>query len=139
MREILFRGKTDTGKWVEGYYGQFHNRPILDRENSHQIFEPKEDAYLYKSAIGGLWHIVIPKTVGQYTGITDKNGKKIFEGDIVNIEYNTIVKNAVIEYRGASFYGSTFADLWELDNFYEIEVVGNIHDNPELWEGGDAE
>jgi uncharacterized phage protein (TIGR01671 family) len=121
MREILFRGKAvGSLKWVEGFYF---------REAGNFIKE-------LPSAVSTETHMVYEDTLGQYTGLTDKNGKKIFEGDIVNIEYDTIVKNAVIEYRGASFYGSTHADLWELDNYYDIEVVGNIHDNPELLKGG---
>jgi hypothetical protein len=69
--------------------------------------------------------------------LTDKNGKKIFEGDIVNIEYeDTIVYRAVINYIGSSFCGDSSYDSWELDEFVSIEVIGNIHDNPELLKGG---
>ena len=84
----LFQGKRiDNGKWVEGYYGQFHNRPNNMSENSHQIFVPMENATIFNSAIGGLWYEVIPETVRRYSMLSDKNDKKIFEGDIV--QYNT--------------------------------------------------
>ena len=112
MREILFKGKQAwNDEWAESEYpfGTIH--------------------------CGAVVHDFIPETVGQYTGLTDKNGKKIFEGDIVNIEFpETTVKNAVIEYIGASFYGSTYADSWELDEYCQFEVIGNAHDNPELLE-----
>ena len=121
MREILFRGKRkDTGALETGSL-------VIVRGgcSDEQVF--------ITDKMTGYCTPVIPETVGQYTGLTDKNGKKIFEGDIVNIEYlETTVKNAVIEYVGASFYGSTDSDACELDGYYQLEVIGNIHDNPEL-------
>ena len=129
MREILFRGKSEPyGDWVEGFYYKAKFL-ITDKELCDYITIPHPEKEGRRSD-----HIlVISETIGQYTGLTDKNGKKIFEGDIINIEYDeTVVENAVVEYVGASFYGSTDYDNWELDGYYEIEVIGNIHDNPEL-------
>lgn len=126
MREILFRGKwTNNGEWVEGYFGESRKKDIC---------------YIIKRAGGDscseyfIDFEVNPETIGQFTGLLDKNGKHIFEGDIINIEYpETTVKNCIIEYVGASFVGSTRADNWELDGYYLLEVIGNIHDNPELF------
>ena len=122
MREILFRGKRiDDGEWMCG------NLTVWSDGSTSIDKEPTEASPLYA---------VIPETVGQYTGLTDKNGKKIFEGDIVNIEYpTTTVINAVITYVGASFYGDNDFDLWELDGYVSLEIIGNIHDNPELLKG----
>ena len=79
---------------------------------------------------------VDPETVGQYTGLTDKNGTKIFEGDIV--KYGDTVHNVVFEQRnGTAYFGLVYSTLETLSFGYyqdlkQIEVIGNIYDNPEL-------
>ncbi len=128
MREILFRGKsTDTGAWVCGYYcgpfGDFYENEICD------IADPT------CSRVD-----VDPETVGQYTGLQDKNGKRIFEGDIVRgrdaLEKGLAVEG-YIDYRYGSFciVGDLMTHFRWMD--YEVEVIGNIHDNPELIGGAD--
>ena len=98
------------------------------------------------STVNGLWHIVIPETVGQYTGLTDENGTKVFEGDILAI-YNKWKKRE--EIKGVVKYGCFNCSCchgvygWYIDGgdirYLEGEplffVVGNIHDNPELLKG----
>lgn len=122
MREILFRGKrTNNGEWVEGFYLNRTN----DDENIHCIMEK------FPATIGKK---VIPETVGQYTGLTDCNGKKIFEGDIVECAKEDEL--LVIEWSEseAKFMLSASTFICSFDNYwgYETEIIGNIHDNPEL-------
>lgn len=84
----------------------------------------------------GSYGAVDPETVGQYTGLTDKNGTKIFEGDIV--KYGDTVHNVVFEQRnGTAYFGLVYSTLETLSFGYyqdlkQIEVIGNIYDNPEL-------
>ncbi|MDR4077811.1 MAG: YopX family protein [Ruminococcus sp.] len=118
MREYLFRGKTiANGKWSEG--------TLLVTKQGCCI---TPDATVYVA--------VDPKTVGQYTGLTDKNGTKIFEGDIV--KYGDTVHNVVFEQRnGTAYFGLVYSTLETLSFGYyqdlkQIEVIGNIYDNPEL-------
>lgn len=113
-REILFRGKRiDNGEWVEGNY-IFED---FDRVGIHQI--------------GTIIQcFVIPETVGQFTGLTDKNGKKIFEGDIVKYENNIYEIKYLEKY--ARFAPSNEHSVFMVCAFNHLEVVGNIHDNPEL-------
>ena len=151
-REILFRGKRkDNGKWVEGFYSQFHNRPMTDEPNSHQIFELiDEGVKLAGSCIGGYWHIVEAETVGQYTGLTDKNGKRIFEGDIVEGQCRSSwggrLQRCVIAYGRDCFEARKYISYNGGERYYtykvlfsrDVVVIGNIHDNPELLKGGEV-
>ena len=120
MREILFRGKrTDGGEWVYGYIYQ-------DGLIGCNIFQTNPHLAAY---------IVDPSTIGQYTGLTDKNGKKIFEGDIV-LRHD---KKAEVRYQPSEFVlvfpDNPYPQCGLLTTSYlneGIEVIGNIHDNPEL-------
>jgi uncharacterized phage protein (TIGR01671 family) len=139
MREILFRGKRkDNGEWVQGYV--FDNG-FADRK---RVFVGGLVITDYRGTADDKWEVgtafyeVIPQTVGQYTGLTDKNGKKIFEGDKCRITRHCILCYGSITFKKGSFWFEEFnADsVIELNrlkpNNYEIEVIGNIHDNPEL-------
>lgn len=123
MREILFKAKrVENGEWLYGV-------PLVEGYSKTTYIA----SYEYSSLAFVQQIEVIPETLCQFTGLCDKNGNRIWENDIVNIEYpETTVKKCVIEYVGASFVGSTHADNWELDGYYDIEVIGNIFDNPEL-------
>ncbi|MBR0360399.1 MAG: hypothetical protein IIX21_04735 [Clostridia bacterium] len=137
MREILFRGKRkDNGKWVEGYYA----RKGVDKDTfKHFIcvmtFNVNGNTY---SSMFYLTDIeVIPETVGQYTGMTDKNGTKIFEGDVVMKRTYHKKKPCEVVFGVGCFHcgwggGSSTKDHPYLLNDKQIEVIGNIHDNPEL-------
>ena len=84
IREILFRGKRkDNGEWVQGDFCSPCN--IVFLENGYDAVLGKDDCPMCND------YEVIPETVGQYIGLTDKNGKKIFEGDIVKEEYEVFV------------------------------------------------
>ena len=126
MREILFRGKrTDCDAWVEGDLIQaFRGNQI----SACSIMPHTPTAYCWK---------VIPETVGQYTGLTDKNGKRIFEGDIIRFEDDI---GYVIYTEGyARFLVDSPNRYISMDYSSEFEVIGNIHDNPELLEGGEGD
>lgn len=145
MREILFRGKrVDNGEWVEGYFIQ-----TLIGGKEVSIIVPK--GAFDGMRISDKIYQVDPETVGQYTGLTDKNGKKIFEGDCVEMYHfwrfpapleteGVVLKRTVIAQ--AKIANSTVV-LEELPRYshlvcylddpeQELEVIGNIHDNPEI-------
>lgn len=117
MREILFRGKRiDNGEWVEGYLYVTHNG------------ECEIGSYNAEVKIERWTHIVDPNTVGQYTGLKDKNGKRIFEGDVLEWdEQEWGDKYSEVAERNFSLLSARKHDWGEW-----CEVIRNIHDNPEL-------
>lgn len=127
MREILFRGKQVDGEWVEGSF--VHPCNIVGLEQGYDSVLEREDEI-------GFDEPVIPESVGQYTGLTDRLGKRIFEGDIVRFDVSEEV--CVIEYDTdntafkTNAVGEDYSDF--IDSNYGFEVIGNIHDNPELLE-----
>lgn len=140
MREILFRGKrTDNGEWVYGclIFAPNYNCILQDEEKVHPMDFPYLNGEL--GVIDGTVTPVDPETVGQYTGLTDKNGKKIFEGDILkSYEYDDVF---FIKYFDTDNYPAFDCvpdvplcecnGLAFLVNEEGCEVVGNIYDNPE--------
>lgn len=140
MREILFRGKrTYNSGWIEGGYCYCDNKAyivISTRYIPDTRGWDEADYYEENPVCKPLFIEVIPKTIGQYTGLTDKNGKKIFEGDIVN--FKTIAytfKKCVVKY-DEQYAKFVCIDLnkvgFPMDISFVYEIIGNIHDNPEL-------
>ena len=119
MREILFRGKRiDNGEWIYGGISIFCGLAEIFDSNS----------------IDNSCYEVIPETVGQFTGLTDKNGKKIFEGDIIQgfIPNDFDKKRTEIVKHANSASGTDRFCIGFRSWLVKIEVLGNIHDNPEL-------
>ncbi len=125
MREILFRGKFGN-EWKYGF--------LSIEPKGLVIKEP------YKNESSNVWHIDAD-TVGQYTGMLDKNGTKIFEGDICNFSNRSDIDNyGVVVYDADETefgidYGSTYLGLGRHYPPRDVEVIGNIYDNPNLVRG----
>lgn len=146
----IFRGKRkDNNEWVEGYLYITYN-------NEYEIGKYDEEINIER-----MTYIVIPETVGQCTGLEDKNGKLMFEGDVVRTQpfsdkpYSSKAKYrqhlGVVEYRISHFKNSLYEQDYRAEwranikdygkfvycdwnEFFKCEVIGNIHDNPELLE-----
>lgn len=139
MREILFRGKDlqNQNGWLIGF---FYKSDINKRERTSGkatlIFTPDCDTFIYVPQYHNSW-MVHADTVGQYTGLKDKNSKRIFEGDILKVpnwDCYGKVQYAVPECRfEIEMFDNGYCVLMH-DFASEVEVIGNIHDNPELLE-----
>lgn len=134
MRE--YRGKRiDNGEWA---YGD------LIKNKDKYFIHPQANVFKVENSLAKIMvcHEVIPETVGRFTGLTDKNGKKIFEDDILYIKAShgieCVVGNAIVYYdkelfqyrvRSIKPFGIIYCDFTHIDSF---EVIGNLYDNPEL-------
>ncbi|ENI1326550.1 hypothetical protein ABXN54_002884 [Listeria monocytogenes] len=124
MREIEFRGQNINGHWTHG------NLAII----KEKLDRAEIGTYISNSAGAPFAYQVRPETVGQYTGLKDKNGNKIFEGDIGWDEHNEYY--GVVKFEEGKFlyvWENIVEDLWEVAD--GIDICGNIHENPELLEG----
>lgn len=123
MREILFRGKRiDNGEWVKGL-------PYKAKYGSISAIATADEEIV----------MVIPETISQFTGLYDRYGNKVFEGDIIAYKYKTnpylntfTIGHCIVEYIETLGVYSPFGDSGLALEANEIEVVGNIHDCPEL-------
>lgn len=147
-REILFRGKrVSNGNWIEGYFVLL----AINDGLKHAIHTGTDEGRF-------ILFEVIPDTVGQFTGLCDKNGKKIFEGDILKATYTEQRQYQGVSYQDEHFcveeviYNEKSAcfmlkimcedvplyrplhNFGSLANIKELEVIGNLYDNPELLE-----
>ena len=128
MREILFRGLTvGTKEWVYGGYAKIGNTPFIISADEHGTI---------------LWYEVEPESVGEYAGLPDDNGERVFEGDVLKFSYTGknrgVSGKAVVSFKSGKFgveWGRN-KDFVSLDGFANttMEAIGNIHDNPELME-----
>ncbi|WP_071133864.1 YopX family protein [Millionella massiliensis] len=140
MREIKFRGKSlETGEWIFGDLIENQGRFFIYKASSETTFKDDDDGQIVLVA-----KEVDQKTVGQYTGLKDKNGKDVWEGDIVMLEYNdedypspTYPFVIVFSY-GAFCIAEDKETPWApIYDHGIMELIGNLWDNPELLKGGE--
>lgn len=154
MRAIRFRGKDAlTGEWIEGYFAIHH---IARMDNHDKLLGHDETPCIFndepgQKSKGCYWHQVKPETVGQFTGLTDMMGRKVYEGDIVVIDGEPADRRIVVYYeeafnlgtqkecdylsRGEHPYLNDYAHMTALREWSDsglVRVIGNIHDNPEM-------
>ena len=129
MREILFRGKKQNGEWLQGDLVHYGDKILIFSENAQNSPD---------------YYEVNPETVGQFTGLTDKNGVKIFDGDILKVGENLLAQITFID-ENVQDYGDEIHSAFHafiqkhnktrpIDSYFlnNCKIIGNIHDNPEL-------
>ena len=135
MRDILFRGKrVDNGEWIYGHYGEYFNEernvPCISVIDAHAL-------------TGSLCYDVVLQSVGDYTGLTDKNGKKIFENDIIEYDETKNTYYQIVWINSGWGHKELDTGICELfptnyghnpTCFNNVKIISNIFDNPELLE-----
>lgn len=118
-------GELRIGGWIIGYYCPVSH--LREFENEHMIIDVEYPQ--------GVSYVVDPETLGECTGLSDKNGTFIFEGDILKI-VGSNAPNCFVEFREGIFYVKSqmlvYKTLWDFLKDYKVEIVGNVYDNPEL-------
>ena len=114
MRDILFRGKKENGEWLHGDLVHYGDKILIFSENAQNSPD---------------YYEVDPETVGQFTGVTDKNGVKIFEGDILLFGDKFFAVEWQNDILGFGYF-YTFDRVLGCDGI-NCEIIGNIHENPE--------
>lgn len=141
--ERSFRGKRkDNGEWVEGFYVCLSNHACFANQLRYKHYIVRDVCLDFN--LGGAEEVeVVPETVGQYTGLKDKNGRRIFEDDIVEVEYNAnyggIAKQRIgifqVELHNGCFMKRREGDAYYLFCPTDVHtIIGNIHDNPDMKE-----
>lgn len=139
IRGIKFRGKRlDNGEWVYGYYAVIHHSltEIDHKTNTIVRVGVEEIPHIYNDEINDNccnWKEVEPDTVGQFTGLLDKDGKEIYEGDILQVDGEAVMY--VVEWHDAGLKARQISNRSTigLSNWKKYStVIGNIHDNFEL-------
>lgn len=157
-RVIKFRGKDiETGKWVYGFYVRLEDtfrKPIDGKERiTHRIYPGFADSCASHDGydFSGDWYEVDPDTIGQFTGFYDRKGQEIYESDIITylnhrMDGTGFIEQGKVEWRqeeGCYVFVNRFPTrdnrelVTPLIRCKEIMVIGNIHDNPEMLEGGE--
>jgi uncharacterized phage protein (TIGR01671 family) len=124
MRTIKFRGKrVDNGRWVDGNL-------VKGYDATYIVYDAFNDDYRW--GFENVFIPVVPESIGQFTGLLDKNGKEIYEGDLIKSVFFEDINDEVVwnqHYCQFTFGGAEFnVEIKPSD----LEVMGNVHDNPEL-------